>query len=72
MSGDKNDNGLNVEAVQKALNHPSSATDFRLASLVAIAACPLFFYGVYSETSWMVLLGLLLGPLAMLVSHSSH
>jgi hypothetical protein len=69
MSLEVNKNGLettlNRDEVPKHVL--SSAPDFRFASLVALGACPLVLYGSFSGTTWMMLLGILLGPLAILL-----
>jgi hypothetical protein len=45
----------------------SSASEFRFASLVALASCPIVCYAAYTGTTWMMLLGMLFAPLAILV-----
>ena len=45
---------------------PSSASEFRFASLVALGSCPIVCYAAISGTTWMMLLGMLFAPLAIL------
>lgn len=68
MSADVNNNGLATAEAKDEFPKPndSSASDFRFASLVALAACPFVLYGSLTDTTWLVLLGILLGPLAIL------
>src|SRR3954470_10347490 len=53
-------------APKRADQKPSSASEFRFASLVALGSCPIVCYAAFSGTTWMMLLGMLFAPLAIL------